>query len=42
MITQVQGELDEGVDEQEEYEIVVNNDFIGKNKNMLYFYNEHN
>ena len=40
MITQMQGGIG-GVDEEDEYEIVVNNDFIGKNKNMLAFYREH-
>ena len=40
MITQLHGGID-GVDEEEEFEIVVNNDFIGKNKNMLAFYREH-
>ena len=39
MITQMHGV--DGVDEEAEYEIVINNDFIGKNKNMLAFYKEH-
>ena len=40
MITQMHGEID-GVDEGVEFELAVNNDFIGKNKNMLAFYREH-
>ena len=40
MITQMHGDID-GVDEGVEFELAYNNDFIGKNKNMLAFYREH-
>ena len=40
MITQFATNVD-GVDEEEEFDVIVNNDFIGKNKNMLAFFKEH-
>ena len=41
MITQKIPGCDDNIDEQDEYQLVVDNDFIGKNKNMLAFYREH-
>lgn len=41
MITQFNVGGFDGVNEQEEYEYDINNDFIGKNKNMLAFYRDH-